>query len=74
VYREDYILALKKLTRQQEPDAYTRMMLRAWDFSSNIYGENRNDMEELLTRAEAFLEPKEGKLKMISGQPNAAAK
>jgi Fic/DOC family len=74
VYREDYILALKKLTRQQEPDAYTRMMLRAWDFSANIYGENRDNMEALLTKTEAFLEPKEGKLKMIPNQANAAAK
>ncbi|HXB44956.1 MAG TPA: Fic family protein [Puia sp.] len=66
VYREDYILALKKLTRHQDPDTYTRMMLRAWEFSSNIYGENRDDMETLLNRTEAFLEPKEGKLKMIA--------
>jgi fido (protein-threonine AMPylation protein) len=64
VYREDYILALKKLTRQEEPDAYVRMMLRAYEFSSTIYGENRDDMEALLTQAGAFLEPKEGKLKL----------
>ena len=31
VYREDYIGALKKLTRQRDPDAYIRMMLRAWE-------------------------------------------
>ena len=66
VYREDYIGALKQFTNQRKPDAYIRMMLRAWQFSSNIYGEDREEMEDVLNRSDAFKEPKHGKLEIIN--------
>ncbi|HEX3934525.1 MAG TPA: Fic family protein, partial [Puia sp.] len=62
VYREDYMGALKKLTRQRDPDAYIRMMLRAWHFSSTVHDESRDEMERYLVRCQAFQEPKYGKL------------
>lgn len=62
VYREDYMGALKKLTRQRDPDPYIRMMLRAWEFSSTVYSENRDEMEQYLQSCNAFLEPKDGRL------------
>ncbi len=65
VYREDYMGALKKLTKQREGDAYIRMLLRAWEFSSNVYDENLDAMEQYLTDCDAFLEPKMGQLKII---------
>ena len=65
VYREDYMGALKKLTRQRESDAYIRMLLRAWEFSSYVYDENMNHMEDYLKVCNAFLPPKEGYLKII---------
>lgn len=66
VYREDYMGALKKFTKQRNPDAYIRMALRAYEFSSNVYDENIEKMEEYLMKCDAFKEAKEGKLKIIS--------
>jgi len=65
VYREDYMGALKKLTKQRDADAYIRMMLRVWDFSSKIYNDNLDEMEKYLTACNAFLSQKEGYLKII---------
>jgi prophage maintenance system killer protein len=65
VYREDYMGALKKLTKQRDADAYIRMMLRAWKFSSHVHNESLDAMEEYLTACNAFLTYKEGYLKMV---------
>lgn len=66
VYREDYIGSLKQFTNQRTPNAYIRMLLRAWQFSSNIYGEDRDEMEDVLNRCDAFKEPRHGQLKVIN--------
>ena len=63
VYREDYMGALRKLTRQRVADAYVRMLLRVYEFSSTLHGESIDEMERYLIRCDAFKEPKEGKLK-----------
>jgi prophage maintenance system killer protein len=65
VYREDYMGALKELTKQRDADAYIRMMLRAWEFSSHIHDETLNAMEKYLVSCNAFLSHKEGYLKII---------
>ena len=65
VYREDYMGALRKLTRQRVADAYVKMLLRAYEFSSTLYGENIDEMGKHLIECEAFKEPKEGKLTII---------
>lgn len=65
VYREDYMGALRKLTRQQLADPYIRMMVRAYEFSATLHHENINDMEHYLKMCQAFKEPKEGKLKFL---------
>jgi hypothetical protein len=62
VYREDYIGSLKQLSNMHLPEAYIRMLLRAWQFSANIFGDDRDQMEILLVNADAFKEPKYGKL------------
>ena len=54
--------ALRKLTRQHDPDAYIHMLLRTFEFSSYIYGEDQVSMEYDLTRSNAFLEPEVAKL------------
>lgn len=64
VYREDYMGVLKKLTRQRDGDAYIRMLLRAWEFSSHVHNENLDDMEQYLKECNAFLIYKEGYLKI----------
>jgi hypothetical protein len=58
VYREDYMGALKKLTKQRDGDAYIRMLLRAWELSSNVYDESLDAMERYLTDCYAFSNPK----------------
>jgi Fic family protein len=63
VYREDYMGALRKLTRQHIADSYIRMMSRAYEFSSTLIQENLEDMEQYLETCDAFKEPKDGKLK-----------
>jgi hypothetical protein len=67
VYREDYMGALKKLTKQRDADAYIRMLLRAWEFSRHVHNENLDDMERHLTACNAFLSPSEGYLKIVPG-------
>ncbi len=66
VYRDDYIGALRKLSRQSDPDAYIRMLERAHVFSELVYGEDIDAMQEHLERCHAFDEPEKGKL-MIAG-------
>lgn len=63
VYREDYMGALRKLTRQQIGDPFIRMMARAYEFSSTLKQESLEEMEQYLITCDAFKEPKEGKLK-----------
>ena len=65
VYREDYMGALKKLTKQRDADAYIRMMLRSWEFSSYIHDDSLDEMERYLIACNAFLSHKEGYLKII---------
>jgi prophage maintenance system killer protein len=65
VYREDYMDALKKLTKQRDADAYIRLMLRAWQFSSYIHDESLHAMEKYLVSCNAFLSHKEGYLKIV---------
>ena len=68
LYRDDYTGVLKKLTKQRMPDAYIRMLLKAYEFSGGVYNKNRDEMEKYLIACNAFKEPKEGRLKMSFGQ------
>jgi Fic family protein len=62
VYREDYMGALKKLTKQGESAAYIRMLLRAYEFGATIHEEDMDKMELYLKQCDAFEEPALGKL------------
>jgi Fic family protein len=66
VYREDYMGALRKLTRQQIADPYIRMMIRIHEFSSTLNQENINEMEQYLQTCNAFKEPQEGELSFLN--------
>ncbi|WP_205635920.1 hypothetical protein [Algoriphagus antarcticus] len=57
--------ALRRLTRQNDPSAYIRMMQRAWEFSATIIGEDMNTMEKHLEASNAFREHDKAKLKII---------
>jgi hypothetical protein len=63
VYRDDYMGALKKLTRQLSPTAYIGMLLRAHNFSATVKGNDMNAMEKHLTLCNAFKEHGEAQLK-----------
>ncbi len=65
VYREDYMGALKKLSKQRDADAYIRMLQRAWEFSSRVHDEDLDTMERYLVGCNAFLTYKEGYLKIV---------
>jgi hypothetical protein len=64
VYREDYMGTIKKLTKQRDGDAYIRMLLKAWTFSSQVHQQQFDQMEKFLTQRNAFLTHKEGYLKV----------
>jgi len=56
VYREDYLGALRQLTRRQLPDTYIRMLQRAQQFSATIIGEDMEQMQAILEKSNAFKE------------------
>lgn len=66
VYREDYIGALRNLTRQEDPSAYISMMDRAQAFSANVHDDNREAMRRYLERCNAFWEDTEGRILEIA--------
>ena len=65
VYREDYILSLRKFTNRKEPDAFIRVMEKLQYFSSNIFGDNFDELNDYFIATNAYKEPSEGKLNMI---------
>lgn len=70
VYREDYMGALRLLTRREDPAPFIRMMLRIYAFSSTVFGEDINEMEAYLRSCDAFMEPQAGKLKFTNPSDN----
>lgn len=64
VYREDYLDALRRLTRQQEPTLYIRMLQKAYLFCSNIYDDDMDEMQKYLESCNAFQEPADAKFKI----------
>jgi len=65
VFREDYLLSLKKFTNRREPDTFIRVMDKLQHFSSNIFGENFDELNSYFKATNAYKEPSEGKLIMI---------
>ncbi len=64
VFREDYMGALKKFTKQRKCDTYIKMLQRAHEFSANVYSENMDDMQAYLTSCNAFIEDSDVILKI----------
>lgn len=65
VFREDYILTLRRLSRQGDSLAFIKVMEKLQKFSHNLYGENFEELTEYLEQCSAFEEPEEGKLKIV---------
>lgn len=64
VYREDYMGALKKFTKQGKCETYIKMLQRAHQFSANVYDESMENMQEYLISCKAFMEDSDGILKI----------
>jgi len=65
VYRDDYLGALRRLTRQQDPLAYIKMLQRSQEFSATLNAVSLEELELLLESSNAFKEHDEAKLKII---------
>lgn len=65
VYREDYLGGLRRLTRNNDPKVYIRMLERAQAFSNTLNGGDMDGMEEKLRNSSAFKESNEGVLRII---------
>jgi fido (protein-threonine AMPylation protein) len=61
VYREDYLLTLKKLTRDKDPVHYVEMLTKAHRFSANLHNDDYDELYKYLESHNAFSEPDEGK-------------
>lgn len=54
VYRDDYLGALRLLTRQKDPVTYVKMLKRAQEFSATIEAEHMDTVETYLESCNAF--------------------
>lgn len=61
VYREDYLLTLKKLTRDKDPVPYVEMLSKAHRFSSVLHNNDYDELYKYLETHNAFSEPDSGK-------------
>lgn len=62
VYREDYLLALRCLSRTGDPEAYIKMLTRAQAFTASIDFTDYQQALRQLRKSNAFMQPFEGKL------------
>lgn len=65
VYREDYLGGLRRLTRNNDPKVYIRMLGRAHAFSDTLSGNDMDVMEDMLRKSNSFKESNEGVLKIV---------
>ncbi|MGB5379218.1 Fic family protein, partial [Muriicola sp.] len=65
VYRDDYLGALRRLTRQKDPVVYVKMLQRAQEFSSTIKANDMNEAEIHLEACNAFKEHDKEILKIV---------
>lgn len=62
VYREDYLGAVRRLSRNGDPKTYIKMFKRAQAFSATLVGDR---MEAILNNSNAFKESNQGVLKIV---------
>ena len=65
VFREDYLLSLRKLTRHKDPSAYINVMTKLHQFSDNLYGTDFSELKDYLATCNAYEEPSQAKLQII---------
>ncbi len=57
VYREDYLLAMRALSRNRTTEPYIKMLDRAQRFSARVDFSSYDLAHDILARANAFHEP-----------------
>jgi len=62
VYRDDYLLSLRRLSKDADAEPYVKMLLRAQAFTQSIQFSDYSLALMQLKNAHAFLDPLEGKL------------
>lgn len=62
VYREDYLLALRKLTRQGQAETYIKMLDKAHLFTASLQPAAIDELEQQLVACNAFKEPERNRL------------
>tara|TARA_R110000851_G_scaffold321684_1_gene487218 strand:+ start:2952 stop:4424 length:1473 start_codon:yes stop_codon:yes gene_type:complete len=62
VYRDDYLGALRRLSRQSDPELYIRMLQRAQRFCSTLKANSMDFMQVQLEKSNAFKEHEESRL------------
>lgn len=67
VYREDYLGALRLLSRENETDAYARMLGRAHAFTAWLDFDSYAGVLAQLEQSQAFHEPSESRLRFPNG-------
>ena len=65
VYRDDYLLTLKRLTNHKNPDAFIEMLTMAHTFSEHLHYDNYDELHNYLESHNAFYEPDGGKRLII---------
>ncbi|WP_071145168.1 Fic family protein [Bacteroides ihuae] len=65
VFREDYILALRKLSRHKDSSVFIQVLEKLQRFSYNLFGENFEELNAYLIQCSAFEEPERVRLKII---------
>ena len=65
VFHEDYILALRKLTRHKAPLVYINVMTKLHQFSDNLYGTDFTELKNYLAACNAHEETSQAKLQII---------
>jgi Fic/DOC family len=61
VFRDDYLLTLRRLTRHKDPVPYLEMLSKAHKFSEKLNFENYDELYKYLKEHNAFYESDEGK-------------
>ena len=61
VYREDYLLTLRRLSRSQDPEPFIKMLERAQAFTASIDFSHYEKALDALKKADAFMQPSNGK-------------
>jgi hypothetical protein len=69
-FRDDYILALKRLTNLHDPEVYIHMLEKAHDFSSKVVGEDFKEVFNYLKSTNAFEEITSLTIPGIKKEPN----